>query len=125
MPLRAQLNSMPVCTTTIRYSSASATASSEVCTGVSSVKLGSWFFFSSRRRHTRFDCDWSVCSSDLWERTERPGDDGAERIHVGGVPIDVLDIAGAVGRISAAFGQRPSMQVSTVNLDFLVQAHSD
>src|SRR5688572_33171247 len=41
------------------------------------------FFFSSRRRHTRFDCDWSsdVCSSDLrkWlavaarlERTERP-----------------------------------------------------
>src|SRR5688572_33432736 len=26
-----------------------------------------WFFFSSRRRHTRFDCDWSsdVCSSDL------------------------------------------------------------
>src|SRR2546427_4775627 len=25
-----------------------------------------FFFFSSRRRHTRFDCDWSsdVCSSD-------------------------------------------------------------
>src|SRR2546430_14497578 len=32
----------------------------------------SFFFFSSRRRHTRFDCDWSsdVCSSDLTE----PGD---------------------------------------------------
>src|SRR5688572_2869995 len=30
-------------------------------------KLPSIFFFSSRRRHTRFDCDWSsdVCSSDL------------------------------------------------------------
>src|SRR5688572_161259 len=31
-----------------------------------------FFFFSSRRRHTRFDCDWSsdVCSSDLafWEK---------------------------------------------------------
>src|SRR2546430_3422524 len=33
------------------------------------------FFFSSRRRHTRFDCDWSsdVCSSDLatgaWSNT--------------------------------------------------------
>src|SRR2546430_7275174 len=29
--------------------------------------MGSGFFFSSRRRHTRFDCDWSsdVCSSDL------------------------------------------------------------
>src|SRR5260370_11331802 len=27
-----------------------------------------WFFFSSRRRHTRFKCDWSsdVCSSDLF-----------------------------------------------------------
>src|SRR5438270_13942090 len=32
------------------------------------MKLNScFFFFSSRRRHTRFDCDWSsdVCSSDL------------------------------------------------------------
>src|SRR2546427_6052831 len=29
--------------------------------------LSIFFFFSSRRRHTRFDCDWSsdVCSSDL------------------------------------------------------------
>src|SRR6266567_3263107 len=28
----------------------------------------SFFFFSSRRRHTRFDCDWSsdVCSSARW-----------------------------------------------------------
>src|SRR5260370_17025967 len=32
------------------------------------------FFFSSRRRHTRFKCDWSsdVCSSDLGS----PQDDG-------------------------------------------------
>src|SRR2546430_14288257 len=32
----------------------------------------SFFFFSSRRRHTRFDCDWSsdVCSSDLEHGTE-------------------------------------------------------
>src|SRR3989475_10383285 len=31
---------------------------------------GFFFFFSSRRRHTRFDCDWSsdVCSSDLGRR---------------------------------------------------------
>src|SRR2546430_17482384 len=29
--------------------------------------IADFFFFSSRRRHTRFDCDWSsdVCSSDL------------------------------------------------------------
>src|SRR2546430_8324611 len=32
-----------------------------------SVRVFLVFFFSSRRRHTRFDCDWSsdVCSSDL------------------------------------------------------------
>src|SRR2546430_10316167 len=32
-----------------------------------------YFFFSSRRRHTRFDCDWSsdVCSSDLYELLEK------------------------------------------------------
>src|SRR3990167_6666679 len=31
------------------------------------AESGPVFFFSSRRRHTRFDCDWSsdVCSSDL------------------------------------------------------------
>src|SRR2546427_9072860 len=34
----------------------------------SSYCFFSFFFFSSRRRHTRFDCDWSsdVCSSDLF-----------------------------------------------------------
>src|SRR2546430_6834326 len=34
---------------------------------VSRAPLRLLFFFSSRRRHTRFDCDWSsdVCSSDL------------------------------------------------------------
>src|SRR2546427_8755119 len=33
-----------------------------------------FFFFSSRRRHTRFDCDWSsdVCSSDLEREAGRP-----------------------------------------------------
>src|SRR5205085_3779921 len=33
------------------------------------------FFFSSRRRHTRFDCDWSsdVCSSDLRMHLECEG----------------------------------------------------
>src|SRR5207237_2876279 len=32
-----------------------------------------FFFFSSRRRHTRFKCDWSsdVCSSDLMNGTSR------------------------------------------------------
>src|SRR2546430_5970854 len=39
-------------------------AAARACFLLSGVCL---FFFSSRRRHTRFDCDWSsdVCSSDL------------------------------------------------------------
>src|SRR2546430_17611081 len=43
-----------------------------------------FFFFSSRRRHTRFDCDWSsdVCSSDL-ERVAHP------RRHV---PVDRAEV---------------------------------
>src|SRR2546430_12436110 len=41
-------------------------ASDCYCDDVSQLGLER-FFFSSRRRHTRFDCDWSsdVCSSDL------------------------------------------------------------
>src|SRR2546430_9035720 len=37
-----------------------------VSTTVRGLEHTSGFFFSSRRRHTRFDCDWSsdVCSSD-------------------------------------------------------------
>src|SRR5260370_29652262 len=33
-----------------------------------------FFFFSSRRRHTRFKCDWSsdVCSSDLFLFAREP-----------------------------------------------------
>src|SRR5688572_32666714 len=40
------------------------------------VLVNNIFFFSSRRRHTRFDCDWSsdVCSSDLndWNQWSAP-----------------------------------------------------
>src|SRR5205085_7966985 len=48
------------------------------------------FFFSSRRRHTRFDCDWSsdVCSSDL---TNQLADSGILKI-VGGVTGTMLRI---------------------------------
>src|SRR2546430_6854474 len=42
-------------------------SSSSVVYIQASEVLEGFFFFSSRRRHTRFDCDWSsdVCSSDL------------------------------------------------------------
>src|SRR6266481_7807509 len=44
--------------------------------------LRNFFFFSSRRRHTRWNCDWSsdVCSSDLnCARDERTGRAGGYR----------------------------------------------
>src|SRR2546430_9664071 len=46
------------------------------------------FFFSSRRRHTRFDCDWSsdVCSSDLQ-------------------PVETVGFAGSVVEL-AVYGKR-------------------
>src|SRR2546427_12439849 len=48
------------------------------------------FFFSSRRRHTRFDCDWSsdVCSSDLDGLSEHwmRGNEGPETFS----PFDVV-----------------------------------
>src|SRR6266568_3864665 len=42
------------------------------------------FFFSSRRRHTRWNCDWSsdVCSSDLVEFVERGETTGPEILAV-------------------------------------------
>src|SRR2546430_16962186 len=42
------------------------------------------FFFSSRRRHTRFDCDWSsdVCSSDLVEVIVLEVDSAGRRIQL-------------------------------------------
>src|SRR5205085_9007264 len=54
------------------------------------------FFFSSRRRHTRFDCDWSsdVCSSDLAAAALRDG--GAIHYFAGGggdalpIPLETL-----------------------------------
>src|SRR5688572_32429214 len=42
-----------------------------------------FFFFSSRRRHTRFDCDWSsdVCSSDLPFEAESAMDVISSHLH--------------------------------------------
>src|SRR5256886_5556182 len=39
-----------------------------ICSIISVCLVSDFFFFSSRRRHTRFDCDWSsdVCSSNLY-----------------------------------------------------------
>src|SRR2546430_10787173 len=54
------------------------------------------FFFSSRRRHTRFDCDWSsdVCSSDL-------GVVVAAAV-VGGCPLQFAELGWEVGLLVTA-----------------------
>src|SRR2546430_16545319 len=60
------------------------------------------FFFSSRRRHTRFDCDWSsgVCSSDLLQvgggiRSSATIDDllqqGVSRVVIGSTAVERPD----------------------------------
>src|SRR2546430_10625409 len=49
-----------------------------------------FFFFSSRRRHTRFDCDWSsdVCSSDLRLPAARRGYRQPVQSHDGTLGLD-------------------------------------
>src|SRR5688572_17912197 len=53
------------------------------------------FFFSSRRRHTRFDCDWSsdVCSSDLWTHHSH----SVQLIHAAGMLQLLLGNIGRAG----------------------------
>src|SRR5690606_40731216 len=54
------------------------------------------FFFSSRRRHTRFSRDWSsdVCSSDLFCPKGLPGDVGSKlfalEMHLGHEAVGIL-----------------------------------
>src|SRR6266478_9310605 len=78
-----------------------------------------FFFFSSRRRHTRFDCDWSsdVCSSDLIiaggasalqrsvEGAEDEGSNGALAIDRRGIKdVDVVIGITASGRTPFVLG---------------------
>lgn len=47
------------------------------------------------------------------------------RVNIAGVPIDSVDLANAVSRLRDALGSGRMLQVSTVNLDFLVRAQRD
>ena len=47
-----------------------------------------------------------------------------ERVHIAGVPIDHVDMDGALARLGDAFAGGRQVQVATVNLDFLVRAQS-
>src|SRR2546430_6079592 len=72
-PTQATRPTIPVCVTS-RCKGLCTLARSATLTGTR-VVISLLFFFSSRRRHTRFDCDWSsdVCSSDLFRRHHRAG----------------------------------------------------
>src|SRR5256886_16450398 len=69
----------------------------------------SCLFFSSRRRHTRFDCDWSsdVCSSDLGMAGRHQARNALAALAAGrfaGVPLADGAAALAGGRVAPRLG---------------------
>src|SRR5256886_10641990 len=75
------------------------------------------FFFSSRRRHTRFDCDWSsdVCSSDL------KGADSAQNTwNMDGVNITDMGATGS-SPLYFDFDSFEEMQITTGGSDPRIQ----
>src|SRR5260370_4263927 len=66
------------------------------------------FFFSSRRRHTRFKCDWSsdVCSSDLALRDVGPGITQSIKDGVGSVLVGDVEASFTPLETSFKEGQR-------------------
>src|SRR2546426_11248089 len=74
-----------------------------------------FFFFSSRRRHTRLQGDWSsdVCSSDLVTVVGTSGGATPEVIGDAGVVVpgdDPLALSAALRRLAAADQRRPLAQ---------------
>jgi 1,2-diacylglycerol 3-beta-glucosyltransferase len=61
-----------------------------------------------------------------WDRSDRQGRyPSTGRFDLAGVPIDPIRMTEAMSRLRAAIGGPKLFQVSTINLDFLVHAHSD
>src|SRR5690606_38292013 len=77
------------------------------------VSSGRCFFFSSRRRHTRFSRDWSsdVCSSDLARFEELDGYalEGRAREILGGLGFSVEMMDGDVGNLSGGWKMRVAL----------------
>src|SRR5256885_8927971 len=70
-----------------------------------------FFFFSSRRRHTRLQGDWSsdVCSSDLYPES------ADAHINLGIALGDIYDLPGALGEFSEALRLAPESALAHYN----------
>src|SRR5256886_13094371 len=68
------------------------------------------FFFSSRRRHTRFDCDWSsdVCSSDLFDAVLRLEPRHLARVNRGNALAGLGRLEEAIAEYDRALGMFPN-----------------
>src|SRR2546430_16160248 len=87
-----------------------------------------YFFFSSRRRHTRFDCDWSsdVCSSDLLRqrplRSGFPGNIAPQRAlaKMEALPEVAqwarIDVAAATGILASGRDRKSGVEGKSVDL---------
>src|SRR2546430_12909892 len=71
------------------------------------------FFFSSRRRHTRFDCDWSsdVCSSDLASKSDNKSIAVLPLLNESGNPQDEYFSDGLSEELIAALAQIRELKV--------------
>jgi exopolysaccharide biosynthesis WecB/TagA/CpsF family protein len=64
--------------------------------------------------------------STRWDRSDRQGaSQGAGRVEIAGVPVDTVDMPAALSRLRSAIAGGRLVQVSTINLDFMVRAQSD
>jgi exopolysaccharide biosynthesis WecB/TagA/CpsF family protein len=61
-----------------------------------------------------------------WDRSDRQIEpQGGRRVEIAGVAVDTVDMAAALSRLRAAMAGRRLVQVSTINLDFVVRAQKD
>ena len=61
-----------------------------------------------------------------WDRSDRQGQPrNAARFDIAGVPVDSIDMPAVVSQLAAAIGGPRLIQVSTINLDFIVRAQRD
>src|SRR6267143_2742410 len=81
-----------------------------------------FFFFSSRRRHTRWNCDWSsdVCSSDLdFDRDKLMG---SMMLALRKRPVATDEVEGAVDRVIERLRSLGEREVPTTRVgDFVIR----